>query len=515
MCTAGTAVSNFLPGITEAYFQELPIFAITADSSAYLLGQLKLQKIPQQGIFEGVIKKQFTLPIVLNNEDEWACNRMVNEAIISLSHHGCGPVHINIPITQSLECNVKVLQKQRIIKRYTQSEVNYAELDQKLHNKKVMVIVGQGLYVDEELQQLCNRFYQRYNCFFSIETISNIRCDGVIATYPITETGMLGIESDFVPDVVISIGNHIASYNMEGFLKKNRNQIENWLISEGGNVRDPYWSLTKIIEGSVKDFLSQILKEKRDTEEEMTDKFFYHNWYNLYKKCILETEQFSSLSVARILAKTIPEKSILHTAVLNSTRVMQFSDYVQDLEATCYCNLGALGIDGCVATFMGEAWASDNLAYLLIGDLSFFYGMNGISISGIKNNVRIILLNNGGGEEFKIKMNYPQMERYICAKKKRYTKGWVEDCGFKYYFAESSIDVENVLNIFARPSEKPLFLEVELDMDKDAEIIKNLYKNNKATESNPVRNRVKSEIVKIVSPRYIDKLKEIYKIMKA
>lgn len=31
ICTSGTAVSNYLPGMTEAFYQDVPIVAITAD----------------------------------------------------------------------------------------------------------------------------------------------------------------------------------------------------------------------------------------------------------------------------------------------------------------------------------------------------------------------------------------------------------------------------------------------------------------------------------------------------
>ena len=47
VCTSGTAVSNFLPGITEAYYQNVPILAITSDKNPYYEGQLETQKINQ------------------------------------------------------------------------------------------------------------------------------------------------------------------------------------------------------------------------------------------------------------------------------------------------------------------------------------------------------------------------------------------------------------------------------------------------------------------------------------
>ncbi|MFR2193542.1 MAG: thiamine pyrophosphate-binding protein [Ruminococcus sp.] len=44
VCTSGTAVCNYLPGITEAFYQSVPVLAITADKNPYYQGQLEIQK---------------------------------------------------------------------------------------------------------------------------------------------------------------------------------------------------------------------------------------------------------------------------------------------------------------------------------------------------------------------------------------------------------------------------------------------------------------------------------------
>ena len=36
------------------------------------------------------------LPIVKSEVDWWLCERLVNEALLEVDHHGLGPVHINI-----------------------------------------------------------------------------------------------------------------------------------------------------------------------------------------------------------------------------------------------------------------------------------------------------------------------------------------------------------------------------------------------------------------------------------
>ncbi len=66
---------------------------------------------------------------------------------------------------------------------------------------------------------------------------------------------------------------------------------------------------------------------------------------------------------------------------------------------------------------IGQSLATDKMCFMIIGDLAFLYDMNSISIRGIKNNVRILLVNNNGGIEFKMdSMNdYEFIDKYIAA----------------------------------------------------------------------------------------------------
>lgn len=49
---------------------------------------------------------------------------------------------------------------------------------------------------------------------------------------------------------------------------------------------------------------------------------------------------------------------------------------------------------------MGQSQATEGLAFLVTGDLAFFYDMNSLRIRHVGPNVRILLCNNHGGEEF-------------------------------------------------------------------------------------------------------------------
>ena len=95
--------------------------------------------------YSGVLAEE---PEIQTEEDEWYCNRLVNEALLETNHHGKGPVHINIPISEPLfQFTVESLPEVRVITRYQGLNVydrDYNDLIERLNRyQKRMMIVGQ------------------------------------------------------------------------------------------------------------------------------------------------------------------------------------------------------------------------------------------------------------------------------------------------------------------------------------------------------------------------------------
>ncbi|NBL01026.1 MAG: 2-succinyl-5-enolpyruvyl-6-hydroxy-3-cyclohexene-1-carboxylic-acid synthase, partial [Erysipelotrichia bacterium] len=264
ICTSGSAVCNYLPGITEAFYQNAPVLAITADKNPYFQGQLEIQKIDQTNIFNGVVKKAVSLPLIRNEDDEWLCNRLVNEALLALTHHGKGPVHINIPIVESTDkYDCITLPKERVIRLInSNSEDNsWKKYAEKLASfKHIMVVVGQNVQFFPDDIKILNMFFKKYNCIFAVEHLSNLECNGRVFTYPITEMHGSGSLKNLLPDIVISIGNNLSAYQLKPLLRKNFKNLENWLINDSGEVRDAYKCLTEIFECSVIEFFTKMVK---------------------------------------------------------------------------------------------------------------------------------------------------------------------------------------------------------------------------------------------------------------
>ena len=263
VCTSGTAVCNYLPGITEAFYQSVPVLAITADKNPYYQGQLEIQKIEQTHMFDGVVKKSVELPIIRNADDEWLCNRLVNEALLALTHHGTGPVQINIPIVgrtdifdnKELPCERKI----NIVEWVENDDIWKEYADELTLSGRVLFVIGQGVTFKKETISLLEEINKKCNCVFSVEHLSNLNCEGCIYTYPVSEINARSSLEKLVPDLVISVGDNLSAYNLRPFLRSNYKKMSNWLISEHVEIRDAYKCLTAVFDMKFEDFLRKIL----------------------------------------------------------------------------------------------------------------------------------------------------------------------------------------------------------------------------------------------------------------
>lgn len=507
ICTSGTAVSNYLPGMTEAFYQNVPIVAITADKNPRYLEQLETQKINQINIFGSVCRKAVNLPVIQSNDDCWYCERLICEALSEMTHRGCGPVQINIPIIESYTIyNVNELPEVKAIRYvppYAEGREWLAFREKLLNADKILVIVGQNVHITNILIDKMKKFFEMYNCTFAIEPLSNLLFNGCINTYPITEMCKGSLTKEMVPEIVISLGNNLSAYGLKPFLRHNSGLFEHWSVDECGRIRDVVNGLTNVFECPAEFFFDQMMASGKFNGN---NKRYYNSWKNLADKINIPEFDFSNFYVAKQLAEVIPENAILHTAILNSTRIMQFFNLKPGVK--CYSNIGALGIDGCMSTFMGQASCTNELAFLIIGDLSFFYDMNSAGIRHVGNNVRIVMLNNGGGSEFHFivgRKKIPTINEYICAEHQKCAEGWVKSLGYKYYSVTNKAELSRVIPILTGDSDAPIFIEVFTDMEEEAKKTKAFYSAN---ENKGVTSSLKHVAKAVLSDEQIERLKK-------
>ena len=476
-CTSGTALLNLHPAVAEAYYQNIPLVVISADRPAAWIGQMDGQTLPQPGVFSNLVKKSVNLPEIYTDEDEWYCNRLINEALLETHHHGKGPVHINVPVTEPIfRFTVESLPEVRVITRYQGLNVydrDYNELIKRLNQyQKRMIIVGQMnlIYLfEKKYSKLLYKHFAWLTEHISNQTIPGIPVKNFdVALYAMDED----TQEKMVPELLITYGGHVVSKRLKNFLRKNPPK-EHWHVSADGEVIDLYGSLTTVIEMDPFEFLEKIapLLDNRVPE-------YPRVWEN-YCKTIPEPEfGYSEMSAIGALIKALPEQCALHLANSSVIRYAQLFTVASSVEVCC--NRGTSGIEGSLSTAVGYAAASDKLNFVVIGDLSFFYDMNALWNSNFGCNLRILLLNNGGGEIFQalpgLKME-DKTHRFVTATHKTSAKGWAEERGFSYLPVHNDGELTDAMAVFTQsaPHNQPMLMEVFTDAAEDVRLLKEYY----------------------------------------
>jgi len=478
-CTSGTAASNYVTGVTEAYYSHAPLVVLTFDRSPYAYKQLETQKIDQESIFESITKKSVTLPVIKDNDDIWYCKRIINEALIQMKQHGTGPIHINIPLLGDVnnlyndgveKKQIETINKINYIEKTNENEWNKT-IDKLNKTDKILLVIGQRSFVSEEEKNLIKDFCNKTNCVVLADNLANFKCDNLILAGPIIKALNSKTIEKLLPDLIISFGDNMQERIKELLRGKN---IEHWSIDETGEIRDCFKMLSSIYECSPKYFFKKV----NDKLEKNTNSKYLENWKKVNNVIILPDMPFTNFYVVKQLANHIPNNSLLHLSILNATRQFQFFNLDESIKT--FSNVNAFGIDGCLPTFMGQAYCTDNLAFIVIGDLSFFYAMNALAIRHVKNNVRVLMINNGGGAEFHIQPDsnsIPTIDKHIGAAHNRKAKEWAISLGYEYLSANDTESLEeNMKKFVSSNSDKPIFFEVFTNMKLDGEFCLSVYR---------------------------------------
>ena len=474
-CTSSTATCNYWPPVAEAYYQGVPIIVLTSDRDPEMLGQWEDQMIDQVGMYDRHVRKSVNLPIINNRDDEIYCQRLINEALLELNHHGTGPVHINVPMkSYNNSFNVKELPQVTKIERLCldDSKSHWDNQIARLKKaKRILITCGQNSYVSPALQNALSEFFKKYNCAISIEYMSNIDLDEGLNLNVCMDSRYVIPKKvkELLPDIVISFGGNIFS-GIKEQLRKFAGQFEHWLIQEDGRVVDLYKSITTIFECKPEYFFQYCLDIVDDNSK--NDRHYY-NEIKCYVDSVVYPEfPWSHVYVIKEVVEKIPSESILHLSINDSIRITNF--FKLNPKIKTYANIGTHGIDGCLSSFLGQAAVSQNQSYLIIGDLAFFYDMNALRLRHINNNVHILLINNEGGSEFYFNRMWKNKASDLHTTARHHTKaeGWVKTNDFIYLSACDKTSLKEALEQFMRDDlEKPVFLEVFTEMKSDAEVI--------------------------------------------
>lgn len=488
-CTSAQATRNYIPGLTEAFYKHVPILAITFSKHPQYTYQEYMQAPDQTSLPRDAVRATYSLPYVSNEHDRMHCERLVNEAILELTHNIPAPIQLNVPMldTELTKDVATSLPDVKVIRRYKKEDIPHINID----NKNILIVVGENRGFDDTS---IVEFASSTNTAIYVNHLSNMDNTFSIHGYlMLTCISQEEFDDSFCPDILITIGGQTGDYPLFHKLAESQKQYEHWRISERGDVVDTYDHLTKVFECTIDDFFSSF------PLHETTNRYF-DLWNNCTQKYVVPKDlPLSAPFVAQQLHDVIPKGSYVNFAIHNSLRIWNYFKFKYRVK--CFCNVGAFGIDGCMSTFFGQSVMIDDLCYMFIGDLAFFYDMNSLGIRHIKNNVRIILINNNGGAEFKLGGNAAtnaKTDKFIAAAGHfKSAEGWATNNGFEYYPIRNTKTFCELKDKLIDKSNVPIIFEIfvtDLDESKANNLIRKV--NDNRTFTHKIVNRIKGTLLR-------------------
>lgn len=503
-CTGATASRNYIPGLTEAFYRKLPILAVTATQNENRIGNLIPQMMDRSQQLKDMCVHSEHIAIPRDANDEWDANLRLNRAILALTHRGGGPVHINLATEYNNDFSVKELPVAKCIRRYTHRD----ELPN-LPNGRIAILVGNHKEWNKSLINAVDAFCEAYGAVVFCEHGGNYTGKYRVYNSILSQQTRCN-KSCFENELTIHIG-EVSSYGIDsiGYSAKSV-----WRVNEDGELRDRYMKLSNVFEMTEEEFFSLYIKKVKTNNKEMAEKWLQEckAIYEELHSLIPDTLPFSNVWLAQQTAHRLPENSVLHMGILNSHRAWTMFELPKSIQGQCFVNTGGFGIDGCMSSMIGGALAQpEKLHFLVIGDLAFFYDLNSLGLRHIGNNVRILLVNNGKGTEFR-NYNHPaarfgeDADEFMAAarhngnKSTKLIKHFSQDLGFEYMSASSKEEYISCIDKFINPevSSSPMLFEVfttNEDESKALEII-NTLKEDPKTIKQKVRDVLPDYIVK-------------------
>lgn len=502
-CTGATASRNYMSGLTEAYYRKLPILAITSMQASSKIGHHIPQILDRGSVPNDLVRYSIALPIIKDDDDYWDCEIKVNKAILELFRHGGGPVHINLPTTYSSNFNIDKLPDVRLINRITFNS-DFPELP----NKRIAVFVGSHKCFTEKETEVLDLFCERNNAVVFCDHTSGYKGKYRVL-FALAMVQQMD-KSSTQPDILIHIGEVSGDYYSLGI---NCKQV--WRVSEDGEIRDTFKKLRYVFDMPESLFFEHYSQYHAGNASEN-----YLQTCNTLLSSLKDKVHdlpFSNIWIASRMSSMLPEGSTIHFGILNSLRSWNFFDFSNTI--TSYSNVGGFGIDGCVSSLIGASLVNrEKIYYGVFGDLAFFYDLNSIGNRCVEANLRILLINNGKGVEFK-NFNHPaarfgeDADLFMAAsghygnKSCNLVKNYATDLGFEYLSASNKD--EFICNVEFFTSEesypKPIIFEVFTEEENESLALKTLMSLNAGFSTH-----IKKVVKDIVGQNNITMLKGVF-----
>ena len=487
-CTSGSAPLNYYPAIAEAFYQATPLIVISADRPVEWVDQGDGQTIRQEGVFDQMVLKSAQLNEIHSENQRWHFERKLSEVLQASNGSKKGPVHLNVPFSEPL---YETTSDIHILKNWVELAETEPVLTKNSKNKletlwnsseKRLIIVGQQ-QKNPDLQEVLEKLALDGSTAILVEHTSNVCSPYFVSN--IDRTLNMIPESEvkaFHPDCIVTIGGAIISKKIKVFLRQSKAPVIRF--GEDFPFMDTYQNLRFTASVPALNGLEHILELVQKNPHKSRFGFAWKKvdqFGSDDQKAICAAQPWSDLKAMEFVMDVIPDYCNLHISNSSLIRYALLFDPIKTI--TYWCNRGTSGIDGSSSTAVGAAIVSSNEPHVLVtGDLSFFYDSNAWWSKYLPSNLRIILVNNGGGDIFNIipgPKSTNQWKKIFVAEQELSAQDIAKTYSLEYFKASSQKELDEQLEAFFGESKNglPKLLEINTMNEENSAILEAYFKS--------------------------------------
>lgn len=478
--TSGSAVLNTATAVAEAYYRHVPLIVISADRPIEMIDRQDGQTLRQNGILKNVVKQQTDIPDFDSdnasglNFASLSLNITLNECISGEP----GPVHINMQLREPLfNFTEDALPEAESIVKAWRMEGDINETcrmitEKFLNARNRLIVIGQTMGNDKEMDRVVKALSKRFL----------VLCEPLATSAAQPFDNAMDRIGEILKrekiDMLLSLGGSFVSKRIKSALRSTEIR-DHWEINRSGTPHDMFMQQTGVAVCGEKAFLSALLESSRERHTE-TDRI-----KTLVEPCLSKLEEciedysapYSQLMAVKELEASLDDMDYdieMHYANSMAVRLgCLLSSY-----RYIWCNRGVNGIDGSISTAAGFSLASEAMVFCVTGDLSFFYDQNALWNGQLRGNLRIMLLNNGGGNIFyrlKGLDNTIKGMDYIAGTHHVNARGICEQNDIGYLSAHNESEFRTALvHFLTEETKRPIVFEVFTDAEEDRKVLDRL-----------------------------------------
>lgn len=463
--TSGSALANVFPAVIEAYYSQTPLLILSGDRPFELHDCGSNQAIDQSKFFNKYTLFHSDIPL---SDKNIPIPSILSTIDYAYAQSFLGPVHLNLRFREPFLEEIEVLNKGEYLRWKNsklphqlfypqQSEANFS-LSSQLPQKGVIIL---GREVDQKDLPFILKLSQKLNYPIFADILS-ARSSALLGEVITNYDALIKSKKNPHIDCVLQFGHSFLSKNLLLLLKKEP-PLEYIHITQSLKRSDPNHLSAKIINTSAQLFCEKLLLVDFKPNPE---------WLIEWKEKDRKISTYLNAYFKNNTTLTEPSaiREVFESALENDVFYIASSMPIRDAfffgKAKCpiqlFCNRGASGTDGNLATAFGISAAVDKPITIVIGDVAFLYDLNSLAqIQEMKHAPTIIVINNSGCGVFKflpIADKTDIFKRYFQAEHSFSFEGAAIQFGLDYCSPNSLDDYKEFLRI---GSNKPRLIEVQ------------------------------------------------------